>query len=56
LIGSGSIESAHRVYQQRFKLSGQHWTKKGLHETIQLKSAFESKQWNKVTDIARNVA
>jgi hypothetical protein len=56
LIGSGSIESAHRVYQQRFKLSGQHWTKKGLQETIQLKSAFESKQWNKVTDIARNVA
>jgi Uncharacterised protein family (UPF0236) len=56
LIGSGAIESAHRVYQQRFKLSGQHWTKKGLQETIQLKSVSESKLWNKVTDIARNAA
>lgn len=56
LIGSGAIESAHRVYQQRFKLSGQHWTKKGLQETIQLKSASESKLWDKVTDIARNAA
>jgi hypothetical protein len=56
LIGSGAIESAHRVYQQRFKLSGQHWTKKGLQETIQLKSVSESKLWDKVTDIARNAA
>jgi hypothetical protein len=54
LIGSGAIKSAHRVYQQRFKLWGQHWTKKGLQETIQLKSASESKLWDKVTDIARN--
>jgi hypothetical protein len=56
LIGSGPIESAHRIYQQRFKLSGQHWTKKGLQETIQLKSASESKLWHKITDIARNAA
>lgn len=56
LIGSGAIESAHRIYQQRFKLSGQHWTKKGLQETMQLKSASESNLWNKVTDIARNAA
>lgn len=41
LIGSGAIESAHRLYQERFKLSGQHWTKNGLQKTIQLKSAFE---------------
>lgn len=56
LIGSGAIESAHRVYQERFKLSGQHWTKKGLQKTIQLKSASQSKLWHKVTDIARNAA
>tara|TARA_R110000868_G_C10826927_1_gene759055 strand:- start:21 stop:926 length:906 start_codon:yes stop_codon:yes gene_type:complete len=56
LIGSGAIESAHRVYQQRFKLSGQHWTKKGLHETIQLKSAYQSKRWDKVMVIAKNAA
>ena len=56
LIGSGAIESAHRVYQQRFKRSGQHWTKKGLQETIQIKSAFESKMWHKITAIARNAA
>ena len=56
LIGSGAIESAHRIYQERFKKSGQHWTKKGLQETMQLKSAFESKQWDKVTNIARDAA
>jgi hypothetical protein len=56
MIGSGAIESAHRVYQQRFKLSGQHWTKKGLQETIQLKSAYESKLWHKVVNIAKNAA
>lgn len=56
LIGSGAIESAHRVYQQRFKLSGQHWTKKGLQETIQLKSAYKSNLWNKVIQIAKNAA
>jgi hypothetical protein len=56
LIGSGAIESAHRVYQQRFKLSGQHWTKKGLQETIQLKSASESDLWSKITEIARKAA
>jgi len=56
LIGSGPIEAAHRVYQQRFKLSGQHWTKKGLQQTMQIKSAFQSNLWHKITDIARNVA
>jgi hypothetical protein len=56
LIGSGAIESAHRIYQQRFKLSGQHWTKKGLQQTMQLKSASESNLWHKVTAIARNAA
>jgi hypothetical protein len=56
LIGSGAIESAHRIYQERFKKSGQHWTKKGLQETMQLKSAFESKQWDKVINIAKSAA
>lgn len=56
LIGSGAIESAHRVYQGRFKLSGQHWTKNGLQKTIQLKSAFESNQWDKVIQIAKIAA
>ena len=56
LIGSGAIESAHRIYQQRFKLSGQHWTKKGLQEVMQIKSAYESDSWKKITDIAKNAA
>ena len=56
LIGSGAIESAHRIYQQRFKLSGQHWTKKGLQQTMQLKSAYESDQWYKVVSLAKNAA
>lgn len=56
LIGSGAIESAHRVYQQRFKLSGQHWTKQGLQQTMQLKSAYLSNRWDKVINIAKNAA
>lgn len=53
-IGSGAIEAAHKVYQQRFKLSGQHWSKKGLQKTIQLKSANQSNCWNKVIEIAKS--
>ena len=56
LIGSGPIESAHRIFQQRFKLSGQHWTKEGLQKTIQLKAVYESDLWGKVTDIAKKAA
>jgi Uncharacterised protein family (UPF0236) len=52
-IGSGAIEAAHKVYQQRFKLSGQHWSKKGLQKTIQLKSAHQSNRWDKVIAIAK---
>jgi hypothetical protein len=53
LIGSGAIEAAHRIYQQRFKLSGQHWSKQGLQKTIQLKSVYKSQQWDKVVKLAK---
>ncbi len=52
-IGSRAIETAYKVYQQQFKLRGQHWRKKGLQKTIQLKSAHQSNQWNKVIEIAK---
>jgi hypothetical protein len=41
------------VFQQRFKLSGQNWSKTGLQKVIQLKSAHQSNRWNKVVEIAK---
>ena len=44
LIGSGPIESAIRnIVQQRMKLSGQRWTKKGLQQIANLRAAYHSK-------------
>ena len=38
IIGSGTIESAHRtVVQKRLKLSGQRWTKKGAQNMLNLR-------------------
>jgi hypothetical protein len=43
LIGSGAIESAHRdMLQQRLKLSGQRWTKKGLQQIANLRILYKS--------------
>lgn len=42
LIGSGAIESAHRdILQQRLKLSGQRWTKKGLQQIANLRILYK---------------
>lgn len=52
LIGSGPIESANRtIIQQRMKLSGQRWTKKGLQQIATLRSIHKSNPWNKVIEL-----
>lgn len=49
LIGSGPIEAAHRnVIQQRLKLAGQRWTKKGAQQVANLRVAHKSNDWNLV--------
>jgi hypothetical protein len=51
IIGSGSIESAHRtVIQKRMKLSGQHWSKTGSKNMLRLRVISMNKQWHKVIE------
>jgi hypothetical protein len=55
IIGSGSIESAHRtVIQRRMKLSGQHWSKTGAKNMLRLRVFSMNKQWHKVIDVIKN--
>jgi hypothetical protein len=57
LIGSGAIEAAHRhVIQQRMKLSGQRWTKKGAQQLANLRIAYKSNQWDKVHQLINKAA
>lgn len=57
LIGSGPIEGAIRqVIQQRLKLSGQRWTKKGAQQVANLRVAQKSAQWQKVLQTIENSA
>jgi hypothetical protein len=55
IIGSGSIESAHRtVIQKRMKLSGQHWSKAGSKNMLRLRVITMNKQWYKVIKVIKN--
>ena len=57
LIGSGAIESAHKdVLQQRLKLSGQRWTKKGLQQMAQLRVTYKSKNQHRIKKLCQKVA
>lgn len=57
LIGSGAIESAHRnVVQQRLKLSGQRWSKKGAQQIVNLRAINKSNQWEQVIELIKNAA
>jgi len=57
LIGSGAIESAIKsVLQQRMKLSGQRWTKKGFQNVANLRVVYKSKQWKKITELVQMAA
>jgi len=54
IIGSGAIESAHRtVVQKRMKLSGQHWSNKGVTNMLRLRVFSMNKQWGKVINLLR---
>jgi hypothetical protein len=47
LIGSGPIESAHRVVlQKRLKQSGQRWTQNGAQNVMNLRVLHQSGLWN----------
>jgi hypothetical protein len=51
LIGSGSIESAHRnVIQQRLKLSGQRWSIEGAQRIANLRAYRKSNRWKNVME------
>jgi hypothetical protein len=57
LISSGAIESAHRiVLQQRMKLSGQRWTKKGFQQIANIRAIKKSDDWDRVIDLTKNAA
>jgi len=57
LIGSGAIESAHRtVLQQRMKLSGQRWTKKGFQQIANIRAIKKSDNWNRIISLTKNAA
>ena len=57
IIGSGAIESAHKdVLQKRLKLSGQRWTKQGLQQMAQLRTAYKSGKWNQVIRLCQKAA
>jgi len=56
-IGSGAIESAHRnVLQQRMKLSGQRWTKKGFQQVSNLRAVYKSNNWARISNLAKMAA
>lgn len=42
------------VAQERLKLSGQRWNKKGVHYLLNLRVVYKSGAWNKVTDLIKN--
>lgn len=57
LIGSGAVEAAHRhVVQQRLKLSGQHWSKEGAQQILNLRATRKSKQWSKIVELIKSAA
>ena len=57
LIGSGAIESAHRnVLQQRMKLSGQHWTKKGFQQIANLRTTYKSNNSKRIRELVKEAA
>lgn len=53
-IGSGAIESAHRVIiQQRAKLSGQRWSIEGAQSILSLRAAYHGGKWNELTKLLK---
>ena len=56
-IGSGAIEAAHRtVSQQRLKLSGQRWTRRGAQCVLNLRVLRMSNRWHELQQIIKQAA
>jgi hypothetical protein len=56
-IGSGAIEAAHRdILQQRLKLSGQRWTKKGIQEIANLRILYKSNKLDNNRNLLNHAA
>jgi hypothetical protein len=54
IIGSGAIESTHRtLIQERMKLSGQRWKKKGAQNMLNLRVTNMNGQWNKIIKLVK---
>src|ERR1039457_2240072 len=54
IIGSGAIESTHRtLIQERMKLSGQRWSKKGAQNMLNLRVTNMNGQWNKIIKLVK---
>ena len=50
-IGSGTIESAHRILiQVRMKQSGMHWGKKNIQSIASLRAKYLSGEWEEIVD------
>ena len=50
-IGSGAIESAHRIIvQKRMKLSGMHWGKDNVQSMVALRAKYLSGQWPQIVN------
>lgn len=53
-IGSGAIESAHRVIiQQRAKLSGQRWSIEGAQSILSLRAAYHGGSWKELIQLLK---
>jgi hypothetical protein len=54
IIGSGAIESTHRtLIQERMKLSGQRWSKRGAQNMLDLRVTRMNGQWNKIITLVK---
>lgn len=56
-IGSGAIESAHRIVVQcRMKQSGMHWKKSNVQSIVSLRAKYLSGDWDQIIDKYLRVA
>lgn len=54
IIGSGAIESAHRiVIQKRMKQSGQRWSSDGVQNMLNLRVTHENEKWQNIINLVK---
>lgn len=57
IIGSGAIESAHRVViQKRMKQSGQRWSRRGAQNMLNLRVTYENDKWENIINLVKTTA